>query len=118
MTEADPLPERLEIAPRSSIDAQLRPPGSKSITNRALLLAALARGDSRLLGPLDSDDTRVMVQCLVALGVPITMGANGWSVAGRDGRLDRPPTALHTGNSGTTARFGIRGRKLRVGQRG
>ncbi|TDJ13392.1 MAG: 3-phosphoshikimate 1-carboxyvinyltransferase [Deltaproteobacteria bacterium] len=105
MTEADPLPERLEIAPRSSIDAQLRPPGSKSITNRALLLAALARGDSRLLGPLDSDDTRVMVQCLVALGVPITMGANGWSVAGRDGRLDRPPTALHTGNSGTTARF-------------
>ena len=105
MTEADPLPERLEIAPRSSIDAQLRPPGSKSITNRALVLAALACGDSRLLGPLDSDDTRVMVQCLVALGVPITTGANGWSVAGRDGRLDRSPTALHTGNSGTTARF-------------
>ncbi len=105
MTETDPLPERLEIATRSNIDAQVRPPGSKSITNRALVLAALARGDSQLLGPLDSDDTHLMVQCLVDLGVPISMGANGWSVVGRDGHLDRSPAALHTGNSGTTARF-------------
>jgi 3-phosphoshikimate 1-carboxyvinyltransferase len=105
LTETDPLPERLEITPRDAIDAQVRPPGSKSITNRALVLAALARGDSLLLGPLDSEDTQVMVQSLVALGVPITMAADGWTVEGRDGRLHRSPAALHVGNSGTTARF-------------
>jgi 5-enolpyruvylshikimate-3-phosphate synthase len=50
----------------------VRPPGSKSITNRALVCAALARGRSRLEGVLDSQDTRVMVAGLAALGIEVT----------------------------------------------
>jgi hypothetical protein len=57
------LPEklaRLEIETRGPLDGQVRVPGSKSITNRALLLAALADGESRLLGGLESDDVRAV----------------------------------------------------------
>jgi len=99
------LPERLPIATRGAIDAVVRPPGSKSITNRALPLAALARGESELRGPLESDDTRVMSQCLEALGCRLTRGEEVWTVRGLAGKLRRPSEPLFTGNSGTTARF-------------
>ena len=62
------LPAALPIAPRGPLDARVRVPGSKSITNRALPIAALATGTSELLGALDSDDTRAMLDCLAALG--------------------------------------------------
>jgi len=64
----DPLP----ILPcHGPIRGTIRPPGSKSITNRALVCAALARGRSRITGGLDSEDTRVMVGGLTALGIGV-----------------------------------------------
>jgi 3-phosphoshikimate 1-carboxyvinyltransferase len=99
------LPDRLPIATRGAIDAVVRPPGSKSITNRALLVTALAEGESELRCPLESDDTRVMSQCLKALGCQLTLGEEAWTVRGLAGRLRHPSEALFTGNSGTTARF-------------
>ena len=62
------LPDRLQIQPVESFDLSLRVPGSKSLTNRALLLAALAEGKSALSGVLFSDDTRVMLAALQTLG--------------------------------------------------
>jgi 3-phosphoshikimate 1-carboxyvinyltransferase len=86
-------------------DAVVRVPGSKSITNRAVLVAALAEGDSELVAPLMSDDTQVMVESLASLGCAIDFEDGRWRVHGRRGRLQRSPAALKVGNSGTTARF-------------
>lgn len=97
--------ERLEIPCRGALDAVVRPPGSKSLTNRALLAAALASGESRLSGALESDDTRLMRTCLGALGCRVERQAPHWRVAGLAGRLRAPATPLDAGNSGTTARF-------------
>jgi 3-phosphoshikimate 1-carboxyvinyltransferase len=100
-TLADPLP----IRPRGPLAARVRVPGSKSVTNRALLVAALASGTSRLSGGLDSDDTRVMRNALAALGCPVETHTGVWQVAGRGGRLAAPAAPLDAGSSGTTARF-------------
>jgi 3-phosphoshikimate 1-carboxyvinyltransferase len=78
-------------------------PGSKSVTNRALLLACLAKGPSRLSAGLEADDTRVMRGCLHTLGVRITEDAAGWTIQG--GAAPRPQGILETGASGTTLRF-------------
>ncbi len=99
------LPDPLPIRPRGAFDATLRVPGSKSITNRALLVAALAQGESRLRGTLASDDTEAMVECLTALGCSITLGPDAWTLRGRRGRLTRSPAKLDARDSGTTARF-------------
>ncbi len=81
-------------------------PGSKSITNRALVLAALAEGESVLEGVLHSDDTRHMRTALSALGIPITeAGPTTLVVQGGRGRLTAPKEPLFVGNSGTTVRF-------------
>jgi len=81
-------------------------PGSKSITNRALVLAALAEGESVLEGVLHSDDTRHMRTALSALGVPITeAGPTTLIVQGGRERLKAPKEPLFVGNSGTTVRF-------------
>lgn len=93
-----PAPPRLRFAV----------PGSKSITNRALILAALARGQSRLEGALDSDDTRHMRRALVALGIDVMDaddGAPALVVNGGRERLRAPTAAIFVGNSGTTVRF-------------
>jgi 3-phosphoshikimate 1-carboxyvinyltransferase len=83
-----------------------RVPGSKSITNRALLLAALAEGESRLEGVLQSDDTRHMRNGLEALGIEIVEeDATTWIVRGGRSRLRRLERELFIGNSGTTVRF-------------
>ena len=88
------------------IAAIVRPPGSKSATNRALVLAALAGGGvSRLWGALEADDTVVMRRCLRALGVMIDDVDDPWLVLGSGGRLDVPADVLDVGASGTTARF-------------
>jgi 3-phosphoshikimate 1-carboxyvinyltransferase len=114
--------KRLAIETRGPLDGCVAVPGSKSITNRALLLAALADGESRLTGGLESDDTIVMRQALEALGIGLetsaeadTPGGGGggggetWIVQGRGGRLTIPdqaePLVLDCGNSGTTVRF-------------
>lgn len=100
--------EFAEIVPATRpIDADVRLPGSKSYTNRALLIAALAKGETVLSHALFSDDTRYMVGALQALGISIEArpDAEEIRVVGRDG----PPTAEHAdlfvGNAGTAARF-------------
>jgi 3-phosphoshikimate 1-carboxyvinyltransferase len=98
-------PAALPITPRSPLDARVRVPGSKSLTNRALVAAALAKGASALHGGLASDDTRVMSEALRALGCSVASDADPWRIEGRGGRLRAPAQPLDTGNSGTTARF-------------
>ena len=102
---ASALPDPLPIRPRGPLRAAVRVPGSKRLTNRALVAAALASGESALEGALESDDTRVMIEALRALGCRIDAGGDAWRVAGLAGKLARPAATLDTGNSGTTARF-------------
>ena len=89
------------------IDAVVRVPGSKSITNRALLVAALADGQSELTGALYSDDTRYMAAALGVLGIRVESDeANErFLVHGGGGTFTAPNADLFIGNSGTTARF-------------
>lgn len=80
-------------------------PGSKSVTNRALVLAALAEGRSVLRCPLRSRDTRLMVQALRGLGVSVEDDGEDWVVVGSAASL-RPTTGeIDVGNAGTVARF-------------
>ena len=91
--------------PRRPLKGRVAPPGSKSITNRALLLAALARGTSHLTGALKSDDTRHMAEALRAMGVRIDEpDATSFVVTG-EGRLKAPAAPLFLGNAGTATRF-------------
>jgi len=81
-------------------------PGSKSITNRALILAALRDGRTRLRGVLHSDDTRHMRNALTALGIEIVEeDATTFLVSGGTRRLRAPEKELFIGNSGTSVRF-------------
>ncbi len=98
-------PEELAIAPRGPLDATIAVPGSKSITNRAAVCAALAEGTSTLVGALDSDDTEAMRIALGALGVAIAVTNDTWQIQGRGGTLAAPATPLDARASGTTARF-------------
>lgn len=81
------------------------PPGSKSITNRALLLAALASGRSRLTGALKSDDTALMAAALRGMGVSIAEPDDTSFVVASNGRLAAPAGPLSLGNAGTATRF-------------
>jgi 3-phosphoshikimate 1-carboxyvinyltransferase len=89
------------------VHADLRLPGSKSITNRALLAAALAEGESTLEHALYSEDTRIFAECLRRLGVPVDEdeAAATFRVHGRGGALAEAPAELWVGNAGTAARF-------------
>jgi 3-phosphoshikimate 1-carboxyvinyltransferase len=88
------------------VDRVWRIPGSKSITNRALVLAALADGTTRLEGVLESDDTRHMQQALLELGIEVhKLSATSLEIAGGRRRLQAPKKPLFVGNSGTTVRF-------------
>ena len=101
------MPDSLEIVPLDgSIDANVAVPGSKSITNRALLVAALAEGRSQLTGALFSDDTRYMAESLEHLGVDIEgdESSSTFQVEGRAGRIPVDSAELYIGNSGTTSR--------------
>jgi 3-phosphoshikimate 1-carboxyvinyltransferase len=113
-----PLPDLIEIVPLSApVQAEITVPGSKSITNRALVLAALADGEVILTGALWSEDTQVMVDCLQRLGfdVRVELDANEFcnrtiTVRGRGGEIPKAGTAeqpleLFVGNAGTAARF-------------
>lgn len=100
--------DRIEIIPAvGPIRGRIRPPGSKSITNRALVCAALAKGESTLTGALDSDDTRVMIAGLAQLGLKIDVRNRGTTlvVHGRGGRIPASTADIHVENSGTTIRF-------------
>ena len=98
--------EVIQLQPPRALDWILPVPGSKSITNRALLLAALARGTSTLHGWLDADDTRHMRACLAELGVTVTELDDALIVAGAGGRFSPEHTPeLFVGTAGTVARF-------------
>lgn len=97
----------IEIQPvQKTIDATVTVPGSKSYTNRALLVAALAEGRSRLTGALFSDDTHYMFQALRQLGVAIEADENQctFEVTGNGGKIPVDYAELYIGNSGTTSR--------------
>lgn len=98
---ADPLPVR----PVGPFDASVRPPGSKSLTNRLLLLAALAAGESVLRGALtDADDAQRMITALRAMGVGIDAGPDAVRIRGCGGHLTGG-VRIELGNAGTATRF-------------
>lgn len=112
------LPDVIEIVPLAKpLPAAVTVPGSKSVTNRALVLAALAKGATTLRGALWSEDTQVMVACLEALGFAVEVtpdpeepGNRSIRVAGQGGVIPRggttrEPLELFVGNAGTAARF-------------
>ena len=82
-------------------------PGSKSLTNRALIIAAMADGSSRLSGVLDSDDTQIMIEALKTLGIVVDHDPPKAEVRikGCGGRIPSREAALQVGNSGTSLRF-------------
>ena len=113
-----PLPTLIELEPLPHpVQALITVPGSKSITNRALILAALAAGRTTLRGALWSEDTQVMVTCLQRLGFTVDVQPDDHESANRtitvDGRAGQIPRAgttaapldLFVGNAGTAARF-------------
>ena len=90
----------LDLKPASRAQGTVRLPGSKSISNRVLLLAALAEGETKLEGLLDADDTRVMLDALGKLGVT----ADGSTVRGVGGPFPVKQGELVLGNAGTAFR--------------
>ena len=100
----DPLP----IIPFTKpLNHALTLPGSKSITNRALILAAMAKGETRLEGALFSRDTEIMLTALKTLGFECTIerSTGKITVYGKDGKIPSASAKLHVGNAGTAARF-------------
>ncbi len=97
-------PPVLTVDPIHHASGVVRLPGSKSISNRVLLLAALARGDTLLEGLLDADDTRVMRTALAALGVIIVDDDSRVSVSGCGGAFPVREAELFLGNAGTAFR--------------
>ncbi len=93
-----------EIVPVANIDATITVPGSKSLTQRALIAAALAEGSSSLVGALHSEDTEYSSRALVQLGVDIDKGEE-WRVDGRGGKIAPSSQPLYLGNNGTATRF-------------
>ena len=89
------------------VTGSIRPPGSKSITNRALICAALATGESHLTGVLDSHDTRVMVAGLRGLGIGITADWSSGQIraTGCGGTIPATAATIDAAASGTTIRF-------------
>lgn len=98
----------LQIQPiHGPINARVRVPGSKSVTNRALLIAALADGKTLLRNALFSDDSRIFAQALAELGFEVQLNERGKTilVTGLGGTIPAHQAQLFVGNSGTTARF-------------
>ncbi|MBC7353098.1 MAG: 3-phosphoshikimate 1-carboxyvinyltransferase [Thermogutta sp.] len=100
-------PEFVEIPLSGPVDAVVQPPGSKSITNRALVCAALAEGESLLTGVLDSEDTQVMMEALRRLGVRVEHDPERREarVVGCGGKIPARSADLYLANSGTSLRF-------------
>ena len=112
------LPDLIEIVPLAApVRAEITVPGSKSITNRALILAALADGETILKGALWSEDTQIMVECLQELGFMVNVEADPAETCNRTitvygnggavprGGTEAQPLDLFVGNAGTAARF-------------
>ncbi len=104
-------PQLAEAAPwaapfaQTPIAGRVAMPGSKSATNRALLLAALSAGESTLTAPLQARDTRLMAQALRTLGAVIDEQPGQWKVSGRSDPFPVSGVTVDCGNAGTVARF-------------
>ncbi|TPD96599.1 3-phosphoshikimate 1-carboxyvinyltransferase [Pantoea vagans] len=101
------MQDSLTLQPISRVDGTVNLPGSKSVSNRALLLAALAKGTTRLTNLLDSDDVKHMLNALTALGVSYTLSDDRTvcEVTGNAGPLNASqPLSLFLGNAGTAMR--------------
>ena len=94
----------IELGPFERAHGQITLPGSKSISNRVLLLSALATGVTRLKGLLDADDTRVMRSALKTLGVGVDEADGDCVVAGGSGKFPHSTADLFMGNAGTAIR--------------
>ena len=102
------FPDELEIKPLAHpVDSSVRVPGSKSVTNRALIVAALAEGRSRILNPLFSDDSYWLMDALVRLGFEIRADreAGEVEIQGLGGSIPNADVDVFVGNAGTVARF-------------
>ncbi|MCP4750738.1 MAG: 3-phosphoshikimate 1-carboxyvinyltransferase [Proteobacteria bacterium] len=99
------LPQILEIPCSKSVDGRIRIPGSKSISNRAILIASLAQGTSWLDGVLASDDTFYMMKAWKNLGAEFVESDDGIRVQGCGGRLSACRDEIYIENAGTAARF-------------
>ncbi|NVH75590.1 3-phosphoshikimate 1-carboxyvinyltransferase [Paraburkholderia sp. JPY432] len=96
--------EFLDLGPFSRASGTVRLPGSKSISNRVLLLAALAEGETTITNLLDSDDTRVMLEALEKLGVRLKRDGDTCVVTGTRGAFTARTADLFLGNAGTAVR--------------
>ena len=102
------LPPSLRITPiNHSLNATVRVPGSKSLTNRALLIASLANGTTHLTNALFSDDSRYFAKALQTLGFDVQLDERNFSmtVTGLGGKIPAKQAELFIGNAGTAARF-------------
>ena len=102
------FPESLRIGPLGRpVDAEVTVPGSKSVTNRALLVAALADGVSTIKNPLFSDDPYYLMESLARLGFDVgaDQEAGEVRIAGLAGRIPQGDVRVFVGNAGTVARF-------------
>ncbi len=97
--------DQVEIQPTGPLHGSIRPPGSKSITNRALVCAALAHGNSVLRGALQSEDTHVMTEALKQLGLRVEVSGTSIEVQGCGGTFPVKEAEIFVANSGTTIRF-------------
>jgi 3-phosphoshikimate 1-carboxyvinyltransferase len=96
--------EQLHLKPASQVTGDMQLPGSKSISNRTLLLAALAKGNTEIRGLLTSDDTDRMLEALNALGVKVSHTEQGIIVEGCNGDFPNKQADLFLGNAGTAFR--------------
>jgi len=97
--------EHLDLNPSQQAFGTIKLPGSKSISNRTLLLAALAEGKTEIKGLLASDDTSRMLEALETLGVTLTHnGPDNWTVTGVAGNFPNKNANLFLGNAGTAFR--------------
>ncbi len=94
----------IEIQPVAKVNAVIEVPGSKSLTQRALIAAALAKGESRLIGPLESEDTAYSAQALMQMGVVIEKNRD-WRICGNGGLIKPSGEPIFLGNNGTATRF-------------
>ena len=95
----------IEIKPVQNLQTTVTVPGSKSYTNRALLIAGLADGECRLEKPLVSDDTKYMIRALKTFGIPVQEEKEAFLISGKGGKLSASNKDIFIGNAGTTMRF-------------
>ena len=98
-------PDILTVKPPARVDKTLSVPGSKSLTNRALVVAALASGVTTLRGGLVAEDSEVMVRALTDLGIEVEVDGTTFTVHGRGGHIPNANVELDLRLSGTSVRF-------------